>query len=71
MLLEVVKFFIGEKHANTNSRDINNETPLHKAAWNGNLDVVRYLIEEGATIDSKDKNGKTPYKQLRQMVSKT
>ena len=26
-------------------------TPLHWASWKGHLNVVQYLVEQGATID--------------------
>ena len=29
-------------------------TPLHLAAWNGNRDVTRVLIEEGASLSAVD-----------------
>ena len=29
-------------------------TPLHKAAHEGHVDVVRYLVEQGADINIKD-----------------
>ncbi|KAJ5640912.1 hypothetical protein N7528_000537 [Penicillium herquei] len=34
-------------------------TPLHKAAELGRVDVVRYLISEGADLTIKDANGRT------------
>ena len=34
---------------------------LLKAAQDGNLKVVKYLVEKGAKIDEKNKDGKTPY----------
>jgi len=37
-----------------------NETPLHLAAQVGNKDDVRSLLENGADIDAKDKDGCTP-----------
>ncbi|HUN33487.1 MAG TPA: ankyrin repeat domain-containing protein [Trebonia sp.] len=30
------------------------EQPLHSAAYNGNVDVVRFLIEAGAEVDARD-----------------
>ena len=32
-------------------------TPLHMAAWNGNLDVVRYLMDKGADVNAKKDDG--------------
>ncbi|KAJ3101198.1 Ankyrin repeat and FYVE domain-containing protein 1 [Phlyctochytrium bullatum] len=35
-------------------------TPLHLAAWNGNLDCVRMLLEHGADVEAVDRSGATP-----------
>ena len=35
-------------------------TPLLVAAENGNLDVVRFLVEVGAAKDQADNDGATP-----------
>ncbi len=35
-------------------------TPLHMAAYNGNTEVVKLLLEHGATLDARDIEGKTP-----------
>lgn len=35
------------------------ETPLHKAAELGKVDVVRYLISQGADLSIRDANGRT------------
>lgn len=35
-------------------------TPLHSAAHNGKLELIRKLIEYGADIDARDKDGYTP-----------
>jgi len=39
---------------------MNNWTPLHLAAQKGHLDVVEYLVNQKAEINSKDNQGKTP-----------
>ena len=50
----------------THSLDINGvssdcgDTALHKAAWNGHLDVVRLLVAEGAQTDAANAYGTTP-----------
>ena len=50
--------------ANVNSidRSCNNTTPLHKAAMEGdnNVLIVRELIASGASVDAVDANGRTP-----------
>ena len=38
--------------ANINAKD-NVSTVLHYAAWGGNLDVVKYLVDKGADINAK------------------
>ena len=35
-------------------------TPLERAAWNGRVEVVKYLIGEGADIHRRGKHGETP-----------
>ncbi|MCB1157831.1 MAG: ankyrin repeat domain-containing protein [Leptospiraceae bacterium] len=35
-------------------------SPLHLAAWNGNLNISRLLLDAGAEIDNQDKYGDTP-----------
>ena len=32
-------------------------TPLHKAAMKGNLEIVKYLVDHGANVNSIDHNG--------------
>jgi ankyrin repeat protein len=32
-----------------------NDTPLHYASNNGHLDIVEYLVNKGANIESKSK----------------
>lgn len=36
------------------------ETPLHLASKEGNLDVIKTLIEEGADINLKNEDGRKP-----------
>ena len=43
-----------------NARDTNDQTPLHKAATKGNVNVACLLIERGAEVDSRDKWRCTP-----------
>jgi ankyrin repeat protein len=45
--LDVVKFFVERNKSDVDAEDAQGETPIVKAAENGRLDVVRYLIENG------------------------
>ena len=45
------------------ARDKDGSTPLHCAAWKGNVDVVRILLDAGAPINDHNQNshwGTTP-----------
>jgi amino acid adenylation domain-containing protein len=48
-----------ERNANVNTKDLIHRTPLHWAAYNGNLNMVRILIENGANTEMKDRDGMT------------
>lgn len=45
--------------ADPNSRDVEGNTCLHKAAFVGNADAILRLVEAKAEIDSTDKDGGT------------
>jgi ankyrin repeat protein len=49
-----------EAGANVNAHSVDNITPLHGAAYHGDLATVRYLVEHGADITVKEWQGKTP-----------
>jgi len=53
------------KHPDINIDDIDydSRTALHLAAAEGHFDLVKYLVEHGATIDIKDRSGNTPYSE--------
>jgi len=53
--------FLTEKGANVNARNENDLTALHQAAQNiRNRDIVALLIDEGADVNARDKDGETP-----------
>jgi ankyrin repeat protein len=58
--LDVIKVFL-EKGAYVKAANKYGSTPLHWAAEDGNLDVVKHLVEEkGADVKAADKYGCTP-----------
>ncbi len=58
--LERVKVLLGKSPDLIFSRDDNNKTPLHWAAFGGQKDVVEYLLMKKAEVDAKDKQSDTP-----------
>lgn len=58
--LELVKKFV-QFGANLECQAIDNRaSPLDRAAFNGHLDVVAYLLEKGAVVDQTRNDGSTP-----------
>ena len=43
-----------QSNVNVNARDRNNQTPLHRAAQNGNLQAVKLLVQYGADVNASD-----------------
>uniref|UniRef100_A0A7M5X1Q5 Uncharacterized protein n=1 Tax=Clytia hemisphaerica TaxID=252671 RepID=A0A7M5X1Q5_9CNID len=43
-----------------NGRDNANNTPLHRAAWNNNHDVIIWLLAKGANHELKNNDGQRP-----------
>ena len=42
------------------AKDSDSYTPLHNAAWHGQLEIVEMLIDRGATIDAETELKQTP-----------
>lgn len=56
----IAKLFV-EHGASLNQAEAEfGSSPLHLAAGFGRLDVVRFLVESGATLDSQERNKQTP-----------
>jgi len=49
-----------DKGANVYAKDDEGSTPLHLAAGNSQLDIVKLLIEKGGKVDAKDNDDYTP-----------
>lgn len=58
--LEAVKFLVQELGANVNAANNAGDTILHAAAAQGADDIVQYLVEKEANLDTKNKLGWTP-----------
>jgi len=43
-----------------NSGDYDKRTPLHLAAAAGHMDIVKYLVDNGAEVNQYDRWGATP-----------
>lgn len=47
-------------HPDVNRRGVGGYTALHAAAENGHLDVIRFLVEQGAELSPRVESGETP-----------
>lgn len=53
--LHVVRWLLGQgANANARNTDLSRQTALHNAAWNGDLDMVKLLVEHGADLHARD-----------------
>ena len=44
--MDIIKFLIDHPLTDPMARDNSNNTPLHLAAWNGHVSVVKYYIDK-------------------------
>jgi hypothetical protein len=49
-----------ELGGDVNAANKDGDTPLHGAAWRGANDIVQLLVDHGAKLDVKNKQGYTP-----------
>lgn len=64
---DITKMLI-DRGANIEAKFDGDATALHMAAYNGNLELIRYLLDAGASKDVKDDNGKTPWDEASEEV---
>jgi ankyrin repeat protein len=57
--LEIVKLLL-HHHADPSTKDNNENTPLHSAAWAGDTHAVDFLLNQGADTSAKNSTGHTP-----------
>lgn len=58
--LATVQRLLSEKATQVNTRDEDDYTPLHRAAYGGHLDIVRELVAQGADVHAVTIDGWTP-----------
>lgn len=58
--LATVQRLLAAKAVDVNTRDEDEYTPLHRAAYGGHMDVVRELIRQGADVHAVTVDGWTP-----------
>ena len=56
---DMVKILAVDHKAKVNVQDKTKQTPCHIAAYNGDLDIVECLVENGADLKLKDEDGVT------------
>ena len=57
---ELVKYFI-EKGSDVNKQNYDKETPLHLAARNKNMKIIKILLDHKAKLDIPNKDGEIPF----------
>jgi ankyrin repeat protein len=57
--LPSVTYLVEELGADVNARDYNGFTPLHNAAARGDVDLILYLVEQGADVTVLTRKGQT------------
>ncbi len=57
---EIIDYLVQKKKIDVNTKDNNNNTPLHDAVANSNNNSVQYLLQNGADPLAKNQKGETP-----------
>ena len=69
--LIIARYLVDEKHANINSLSKKGNTPLMRAATNGKIDIVKFLLSRGADKSIVNQEGETAYSLARNDEIKT
>lgn len=56
---EVVKYLVLDCSANVNGVTSTNSTPLRAACYDGRMQIVRFLVENGADLEIANRHGHT------------
>ena len=57
--LAAVKYLIVNKKGDVNIRGQQDSTPLHRAVDVGNIEIVKFLVSQGADVNAKCEGGRT------------
>jgi ankyrin repeat protein len=67
--LDIVRYLVGQKHADVNIFDEKKRSPLHMATFHGSSNILKYLVDHGADLECKDQDGNTPlHETLRYLI---
>jgi ankyrin repeat protein len=58
--VDMVQELIGKDQHVVNQQDAIGDTPLLRAAYKGNPEIVRMLLRAGAEVNKRDRAGRTP-----------
>ena len=58
-MLAAVRYLVEELHADVNAADHEGNTALHNAAARGDVEMIQYLVDNGADPKRVDREGKT------------
>ena len=59
---EIIRFLREEHFVDVNTKNDDESTPLHNAAFYSNLDAIKYLVENcKVPLNQKDNYGRTPF----------
>ena len=77
-LIDWLNGYYGINVESTDNVDVDGNTPLHAAAISGHTEIAKLLLQAGANVMERNKNGKTPfdlaheqgYENLAQMLER-
>ena len=69
--LPAVKYLVEEHGADVNARDFDADTPLHNAAFRGDNELIRYLLEKGADVMAVNRDGLTTVDKANSPVQRS